>query len=399
MFNNIAIILITYNRKKHLQKTFDQILAETSPIKDFDITILDNASSDGASELIETYCLRYKNIKHIRHNINIGGNANIVRAYEIASNSGKEYVWVLCDDDFYDFSNWNEIEQALSSSKYDIVFMTSYLIRNRKDIAQLTHQATFIPACIYRTNVITDETIQNMYNMINYMFTQSMISAPIICEKLDKVFIPQKSIVLRIPSGEESDKTIIRGRKIQEVHPETKRIFWHIAFINAMQIVKDEKKRNYIIQNVRFTDIFDQSFCDYMYFIITYNNKYKKNNIKNLFELFLNINFLQKCILIYSYMIFLIKCFLKSINFFNVIRWKIYTFIFPKRKEHYNRRIIGLCRQYKKDLFEEQKQFVDSKKISSHVKIFYKKLKYKVTSILIHTPPPPPPPNISGNSI
>lgn len=286
MLNNIAIYLITYNRKKHLQETFDQILAKTSPIKNFDITILDNASNDGTSELIETYCLRYKNIKHIRHNINIGGNANIVRAYEMASNSGKEYVWVLCDDDFYDFSNWDKIEQALSSSKYDIIFMTSYLIRNVKDIAQLTHQATFIPACIYRTNVITDEIIQNMYNMINYMFAQSMISAPIICEKLDKVFVPQKPIVLRIPSGEESDKTIIRGRKVQEVHPDTKRVFWHIAFINVIQIIKDKKKRDYIVQNVRFTDIFDQSFYEYMYFIVEYNNKHKKTILKTYLNYF-----------------------------------------------------------------------------------------------------------------
>lgn len=36
---NLQIILITYNRKNYLQRTFDQIFADNSPIKGFDITI------------------------------------------------------------------------------------------------------------------------------------------------------------------------------------------------------------------------------------------------------------------------------------------------------------------------------------------------------------------------
>ena len=114
---SIEIILITYNRKKHLQNTFNQIFAEESPIKDFPITILDNKSTDGTSELIEEYRIKFPNIKHIINNRNIGGNANIARAFEIAS---KEYVWILCDDDEYDFTHWKDVEKAIEEN-YDAI--------------------------------------------------------------------------------------------------------------------------------------------------------------------------------------------------------------------------------------------------------------------------------------
>ena len=80
--DTLEIILITYNRKPFLQNTFKQLLAETSPVKDLDITVLDNCSTDGTSDYLKELCSKHPNIKHVRHNRNIGGNANIARAIE-----------------------------------------------------------------------------------------------------------------------------------------------------------------------------------------------------------------------------------------------------------------------------------------------------------------------------
>ena len=57
--DKLQIYLITYNRKIQLEHTLKQILAKDSPIRNFDITILDNASTDGASELIDEYCQNF----------------------------------------------------------------------------------------------------------------------------------------------------------------------------------------------------------------------------------------------------------------------------------------------------------------------------------------------------
>ena len=55
MKTTLEIILITYNRKSHLRETLNWLFAENSPVKDLDITILNNKSTDGTTELIEEY--------------------------------------------------------------------------------------------------------------------------------------------------------------------------------------------------------------------------------------------------------------------------------------------------------------------------------------------------------
>lgn len=332
--DKLQICLITYNRKCYLKHTLDKLTGEDSPLKDVDIIILDNASTDGSSELIDEYCAQYSNMKHIRRKINIGGNANICRAFELGATSGKEYFWVLCDDDDFDWTNWNELESAIMQDKYDLLFTCTRLIRNKKDIAQLLHQATFIPGCIYSSKRLTDEILQNIYNTINLMFSQVMLSADIICRSLERVYIVNKDIIIRPTPIEEGDSTIVRGRNVELVHPDTLSIFWHIGFIKAVQIVKDKKIRDYIVQNVRFTDIFDQSFYSYLLFIIDYNYKYKNNNVRNLTDLFLLLNTYQKMVMLlalFSYYILYRIIYVykdnKGVNLklFNKLKFRIYS--------------------------------------------------------------------------
>ena len=66
---NLFISLVTYNRKDYLKRTLDKLLEDSSPLRNVDITILDNASDDGSSELIDEYCLKYSTLVHIKHNI------------------------------------------------------------------------------------------------------------------------------------------------------------------------------------------------------------------------------------------------------------------------------------------------------------------------------------------
>ena len=126
--DKLQIYLITYNRAKCLKYTLKQIFAPNSPIRDFNITILNNASTDKTDEVIEEYQEEFPNLVHIKHSINIGGNGNIVRAFEMAGSCGKEYAWVLCDDDVFSFKGWKELENAILEEK-DIICASNYVIR------------------------------------------------------------------------------------------------------------------------------------------------------------------------------------------------------------------------------------------------------------------------------
>ena len=59
----LEIFIITYNRREKLQKTLNQIFDINSPVRNFDIKIIDNSSNDGTGELCAEYKKRFHNIK------------------------------------------------------------------------------------------------------------------------------------------------------------------------------------------------------------------------------------------------------------------------------------------------------------------------------------------------
>jgi len=289
--NTLEIILVTYNRKEHLQNTFDQIFAENSPIKNLDITILDNKSTDGTTELIQEYVKKFPNIKHVIHNRNIGGNANIARAFEIAS---QKYVWILCDDDEYDWTYWHEVEQAIEND-YDAVVVANYL-NPKKDVAQLVKQLTFVPAGIYKTENITDTVMVNAEFNLSNMFAQLAITCHLINEN-KKIYICDNWIVNMVPHG--GEETYTRGLDGAK-HPLMSNMLWHVGFINSMHMIKDAKQRSFIIDKVSL----HKNWVSHYYYFFAINEKIANNSFKNICDIFCGMNFRQKFFFLLIFIIF-----------------------------------------------------------------------------------------------
>ena len=249
--DKLAIFLITYNRRKKLRSTLDSLLK--SPVSDFDITVLDNASTDGSSEMLEEYAKKHENIKHVRHKINIGGNANICRAFEMAATSGKEYVWVLCDDDKYDFSNWGAVEKAIKDNA-DIVCLADYVYPDEKaklDFAYQLFQLTFVPAGIYKTSLITDTVLINMYDSIYTMFSQSCITMNAINNGA-KIVVLNKPVVFNGLHFEdrETDVAYTRGQKTSDILERRRNTVWTLGFCNVISLLKDKQQQQYCMEVV-----------------------------------------------------------------------------------------------------------------------------------------------------
>ncbi len=290
MKNDIEIFLITYNRKDKLENTFGYIFAKNSPIRDFEITILDNCSTDGSSQLCEEYAKKYSNVKHIRHRKNIGGNANITRAYEMAM---KKYIWVLCDDDKFDFSNFKEIEQAIKND-YDIILASTYAIKDRNNLSQLVRQLTFVPAGIYKTKLITNSVLMNMYFNISNMFPQLALTCKAINDE-DSIYVPKEGVV-EVYIQEEGYSFTRGSEEDSFVHSSMKHMFWQVGFINSMQMIKDKKKRKYLIKKADFDQkTFENiSTISMLKNIICINNHNNKNYFKNICDVFAGLSFLYK---------------------------------------------------------------------------------------------------------
>ena len=286
--DKLEIFLITYNRRDFLEKTLDSIFSENSPIKECQITILDNKSTDGSTELIDEKIKNRLNVKHIVHNRNIGGNGNIARAIELAGS--KKYFWVLCDDDEYNWDNWSEIENAINSD-YDAIFTEISHFKHFKNDASILRQATFLPAVIYKTDLITSDVMQNAVSNIINLFPHLALICHVINEN-KRVFIPQKAIVIvgQPVNAKNTGLAYFTSTK-ENTHPYVRDMFYIVGLINSVQMIKDKKRRAFILNHIsaKNTGFFREISANFKRNRMFYNNSFK-----NICDVFAGINFCQK---------------------------------------------------------------------------------------------------------
>ena len=234
--DRLQIILITYNRELFLSKTLACLFGDASPIRDFDITILDNHSTDGTKSLVEQYQASRPNLKYICHNRNIGGNANIARAFEIAT---REYLWVICDDDNYDWTAWNGVENAIEEN-HKVICVADFNIPSdkRKDTSYLIHQMTFLPSIIINTALLTAEALRNIYDNTIFMFPHL---APIIMHinRGGDIFLAPRPLV---HFGKcRADSSFIRGYTEGAIFNRARTMSMIIGFLNVTSNLSNPK--------------------------------------------------------------------------------------------------------------------------------------------------------------
>ena len=287
----LNIVLITYNRKNFLEETIKTIISESSPIKNCAITILDNHSTDGTSEMVEEYCKKYPNLKHIVNRVNIGGNANAAKAY--AEYITKEYIWTLCDNDKYSWENFSEIELAVESG-YDVIFTQNC----KDDISDMFYKATFTPACIYKTKNITPTVVENMYDNIRYLFPQLALFAYNM-NKNNKIFIPKKDSIIQVINPEDNRTTFNRGLETDFVPRPRRDILWLVGYINSVELISDKKIQSKIIEGCRH---YHKSLYE-LFKTFMIQNKYDRNNYGyNFSQVFRMLNFSQRLRFIWAYL-------------------------------------------------------------------------------------------------
>ncbi|MGL6298035.1 MAG: glycosyltransferase family 2 protein [Methanobacteriaceae archaeon] len=261
----MEIVLITFNRDKYLEKTLEQLLE--SPFKNCKITILDNCSTDNTSGVCKKYEKLFNNLSIIRHKQNIGGNPNILRAIET---SNSLYTWILCDDDKLDFSDCDDMINAINSEKFDIIINYSLDFKNKegksindilnsenkkssrhnninkkydfnenlqtsgKELFNILEQyyysiMTFIPASIFKTEIYDSECFIEGYDNVHNMYPHYKYISKSIEEDL-KIYKTEKDIIVR---GEETGSTYSVLK-------------WLISWLDSSLIIKDKHVRNIV---------------------------------------------------------------------------------------------------------------------------------------------------------
>lgn len=173
--DRLEIFIFTYNRAAHLAATLGQFAQ--GPLKECSITVLDNASTDSTPGVVADFAGRLPALRHVRHPKNIGGLANYLRAAELAS---KEYCWVVCDDDAFDFDKFGDVIQLLEEGEVDAVSvgvaghgLTLGWRGNCRELARrepffLAH--SFVPSLIFRSTLFDSIVLRAGYDNIDTMF-------------------------------------------------------------------------------------------------------------------------------------------------------------------------------------------------------------------------------------
>ena len=94
--NSLTIAIPTYNRPNQLRSTLLRLIPQLT--HECVILIIDNHSPIPAESILDEIVYEHKDqrIKVVRNKINIGGNANVCRCFELCET---KYLWILGDDD------------------------------------------------------------------------------------------------------------------------------------------------------------------------------------------------------------------------------------------------------------------------------------------------------------
>lgn len=232
---DLEIILITFNRLPFLKRTMEFIFNENSPIKNFPITVLDNSSTDGTADYLQTLSIKYNNLKVVRNKVNIGGNLNIARAFEIASHT---YFWILCDDDTYNWEHWTELEDALSK-KPDLVIVNTELTKRKLSFPEMMRLLTFVPASVYRKESVLPFAIKNIYYNAKNWFPHLAAVCEIV-NKEGKIHALKNNLIL---AGKQVADPTFSMKSDKTLAPKTRLIFFEIGYLASLSMLNDAKKR------------------------------------------------------------------------------------------------------------------------------------------------------------
>ncbi len=198
----LDLALITYNRADALEQTLEQLAA--SPFAGCRLTILDNASTDATPEVCARFADRFRELRVERHRRNVGAEANYLRALEGLE---KPYGWVLCDDDDLDFSDCDDVIEAIEEGEVDVLSVgaparalwtggRTTMGRLRDDHYLIYSTFVFMPNTIYRTAAIDPAALVDGYRNIDNLYPMFPFVRRLV-ERDAPVHVSRRMLVLR----------------------------------------------------------------------------------------------------------------------------------------------------------------------------------------------------------
>lgn len=123
--SKIVALVVTYNRKKLLEENIEALLKQEN--SDFDILIVDNASTDGTKELVEQYQNKERKIKYENTGANLGGAGGFHYGLKKAVELGYDYCWLMDDDTIPKPNSLSILVEKAQELENEFSYLCSYV--------------------------------------------------------------------------------------------------------------------------------------------------------------------------------------------------------------------------------------------------------------------------------
>lgn len=91
----LGVVICNFNKKEYLKQCLSSVLESDLSDKDYEIVVVDNASTDGAPQMVKE---EFSNVILLENIENTGGSGGFARGMQYAIDKGYEYVALLDND-------------------------------------------------------------------------------------------------------------------------------------------------------------------------------------------------------------------------------------------------------------------------------------------------------------
>jgi len=128
--HNVAIVIVTWNKKKFVLDLLDSISRLNYP--NYDTIVVDNASTDGTAEAIGD---AFPSVRLIRNSLNTGGAGGFNIGLQFAEEHGYKFCWLLDNDVVVEPSALTHLISALEN-RPDAAICGSQILISGSDTVQ-----------------------------------------------------------------------------------------------------------------------------------------------------------------------------------------------------------------------------------------------------------------------
>ena len=133
----VIAVVVTYNRKNLLKECIEALLNQE--YDDCSILVVDNASTDGTREYIDTY-IDGKSVIYSNTGANLGGAGGFNYGIRQAVQMGAEYIWVMDDDCIVQKHSLSNLFVADKKLKGKYGFLSSKVLWKDGNICEMNVQ-------------------------------------------------------------------------------------------------------------------------------------------------------------------------------------------------------------------------------------------------------------------